>query len=98
MLWAWITCALNASRPDVMVHTCGSCTSATPLVLSIASSTAARLMCAGVPSSSTLVDSLINLTEPQMIRQLITTLKTASASYQPNTDMKTPARIAATDP
>ena len=89
---------IAASRPDVIVQTCRSCTSDTPSVARIASSTAARLMCAGVPSNSTFVDSRINLTEPQMISKLITTLNSASAAYQPNSAMHAPARIAATEP
>src|SRR6185436_4692396 len=45
--------ALIASRPEVSVHTCRSCTRRTPATASIAASISASSRCGGVPSSRT---------------------------------------------
>src|SRR2546428_314666 len=77
---AW---ALIASRPDVSVHTCRSCTRRTPGTRRIASSISPRSRCAGVPSRRTLTACRRRRQVRGTMTSAIAPLPSGSASVQP---------------
>src|SRR6266446_732494 len=90
-----ITWALMASRPDVSVHTCRSCTRRTPDTRTIAASISARSRCVGVPSSRTLTACLRSPQVRGTMMSAIATDASGSARVQP---VATTTSAAATTP